>query len=119
VLCQFANVPPTTVVELVNAAIDADYDLEGLMQAGDRGWQLKRMVNLRLGLRPSDDRLPGLLRRVLPDGGAAGYDIPVEQMLRAYYAARDWDPGSGWPSDDRLRRLGLSDVAALETAAAI
>ncbi len=117
VLCQFANVPPATVVELVNAAIDADYDLEGLMQAGDRGWQLKRMVNLRLGLRPADDRLPGLLRRVLPDGGAAGYDIPFEQMLRAYYAARDWDPGTGWPSDDRLRRLGLSDVAALETAA--
>jgi len=117
VLCQFANVPPATVVELVNAAIDADYDLEGLMQAGDRGWQLKRMVNLRLGLRPADDRLPGLLRRVLPDGGAAGYDIPFEQMLRAYYAARDWDSGSGWPSDDRLRRLGLSDVAALETAA--
>src|SRR3989337_4520800 len=50
VLCQFANVPPTTVVELLNAAIDADYDLEGLMQAGDRRWQIKRTVNLRLGL---------------------------------------------------------------------
>ena len=119
VLCQFANVPPATVVELLNAAIDADYDLEGLMQAGDRGWQIKRLVNLRLGLQPSDDRLPGLLRRVLPDGGAAGYDVPVEQMLQAYYAARDWDPSTGWPSDDRLRRLGLSDMAALETAAAI
>jgi aldehyde:ferredoxin oxidoreductase len=118
VLCQFANVPPTTVVELVNSAIGADYDIEGLLQAGDRGWQLKRMINVRLGLKPSDDRLPGLLRRTLPDGGAAGYAPPVEEMLRAYYTAREWDAETGWPSRDRLLRLGLSDAAVLEAPAA-
>jgi aldehyde:ferredoxin oxidoreductase len=119
VLCQLANVPPASVVELVNAAIGADFDLDDLLRAGDRGWQLKRMINLRLGLQTSDDRLPGLLRRVLPDGGASGYDIPVEEMLRAYYAARDWDPRTGWPSQERLERLGLGDAAALEAVAAV
>jgi aldehyde:ferredoxin oxidoreductase len=118
VLCQFANVPPSTVVGLVNAAIGADYDIEGLLLAGDRGWQLKRMVNVRLGLRPSDDRLPGLVRRTLPDGGAAGYAPPVEEMLQAYYTAREWDAETGWPSRDRLLRLGLSEAAVLETSAA-
>jgi aldehyde:ferredoxin oxidoreductase len=118
VLCQFANVPPATVVDLVNAAIGANYDLEGLLRAGERGWQLKRIVNLRLGLLPSDDRLPGLLRRLLPDGGASGYDIPIDEMLGTYYAARDWDPQTGWPGQERLQRLGLGDAAALETAAA-
>jgi aldehyde:ferredoxin oxidoreductase len=118
VLCQFANVPPATVVDLVNAAIGSNYDLEGLLRAGERGWQLKRIVNLRLGLLPSDDRLPGLLRRLLPDGGAAGYDIPIDEMLGTYYAARDWDPQTGRPGQERLQRLGLGDAAALETAAA-
>jgi aldehyde:ferredoxin oxidoreductase len=119
VLCQFANVPPSTVLELVDAAIGGDYDMEGLLQAGDRGWQLKRMVNLRLGLQPSEDRLPGLVRRALADGGAAGYQPPVEEMLRAYYAAREWDSITGWPSRDRLRRLGLSETADLEASAAL
>ena len=119
VLCQFANVPPSTVVELVDAAIGGDYDMEGLLRAGDRGWQLKRMVNLRLGLQPSEDRLPGLVRRALADGGAAGYEPPVEEMLRAYYAAREWDSITGWPSRDRLRRLGLSNTADLEASAAL
>jgi aldehyde:ferredoxin oxidoreductase len=113
VLCQFANVPPSTVVELVNAAIGATYDVGGLLQAGERGWQLKRIVNLRLGLTPSDDRLPGVLRRPLPDGGAAGYDIPVDEMLQAYYLARDWDPQTGWPSEERMERLGLEQAGAL------
>jgi aldehyde:ferredoxin oxidoreductase len=105
-----------TIVELVNAALGADHSLASLLRAGDRGWQLKRMINLRLGLRPSDDRLPGHLRRVLSDGGAAGYEIPVEEMLRAYYAARDWDPDTGWPSGQRLREVGLADQAELEAA---
>jgi aldehyde:ferredoxin oxidoreductase len=118
VLCQFANVPPSTVVELVNAAIGAEYNLETLLQAGDRGWQLKRLVNLRLGLTPSDDRLPGHLLRSLPDGGAAGYVLPIDEMLRAYYDVRGWDPQTGRPSDARLRSLGLGDAAALEIGAA-
>jgi aldehyde:ferredoxin oxidoreductase len=118
VLCQFANVPPPTVVELVNAAIGAEHDLESLLLAGDRGWQLKRLVNLQLGLRPSDDELPELLQRVLPDGGAAGYRIPLEDMLRSYYADREWDFETGRPSLARLGRLGMGDPLALETPAA-
>lgn len=117
VLCQFANVPPRTVVELVNLAIGADFDLAELMRAGERGWQLKRLLNLRLGLRPADDRLPAHLLRPLPDGGAAGYVPPFEEMLAAYYRARGWDPVSGRPSDARLRELGLDDASRLESPA--
>ena len=116
VLCQFANVPPATVAGLVDAAVGVDLGLEGLLEAGERGWQMKRLVNLRLGLGPADDRLPALLRRVLPDGGSAGYDIPFDEMLQAYYAVREWDAGTGRPSETVLRRLGLAEPAGLETA---
>jgi len=112
VLCQFANVPPSTVLALTNLAIGADYDLEGLMEAGERGWQLKRLINLRLGLRPQDDRLPRHLLEPLTDGGAAGYVPPLDEMLQQYYAARAWDTTSGWPSESKLRELGLMDLAS-------
>jgi aldehyde:ferredoxin oxidoreductase len=118
VLCQFANVPPPTVVALTNAAVGTDYGLDGLLEAGERGWQMKRLVNLRLGLRPGDDCLPGLLRRPLPDGGAAGYDVPFDEMLHAYYAVREWDEETGRPSDGMLERLGLADEVNLESPAA-
>ena len=111
VLCQFANVPPGTVLELTNLAIGAEYDLAGLMRAGERGWQLKRLINLRLGLRPEQDRLPEHLLQPLNDGGAAGYVPPIGEMLRAYYAARKWDSLTGWPSEAKLRELGLSELA--------
>jgi len=110
VLCQFANVPPRVIADLVSAALGEAFDLDRIMLAGERGWQMKRLVNLRLGLTPRDDRLPGHLRRVLLDGGAAGYAIPLEEMLQAYYAARAWDPGDGRPSADRLLDLGLQDA---------
>jgi len=113
VLCQFANVPPTTVLELTNLAIGADFDLEGLMRTGERGWQLKRLINLRLGLRPEDDRLPKHLLQPLGDGGAAGYVPPIDEMLRVYYGVREWDAASGWPTEAKLRELELSDLESV------
>ena len=112
VLCQFANVPPATVLELTNLAIGADFDLAGLMRTGERGWQLKRLVNLSLGLRPEDDRLPKHLLQPLPDGGAAGYVPPIDEMLRAYYGIRAWEPAGGWPTGAKLRELGLADLVS-------
>ncbi|MCF6277414.1 MAG: aldehyde ferredoxin oxidoreductase family protein [Anaerolineales bacterium] len=110
VLCHFANVPPNTILDLVNAALGSDWDLDVLMRAGERGWNLKRMINLNLGLLPSHDRLPEPLLQPLADGGAAGYEIPFEKMLSAYYTARSWDVESGAPTHEKLQALGLEDI---------
>lgn len=112
VLCHLANVPTSTVVELVNAAVGTSCDLGALLKCGERGWTLKRLVNLRLGLKPGDDRLPGHLLRPVSDGGAANYIPPIEAMLDAYYQVRDWDRGTGWPSAGKLRELGLDGLAS-------
>jgi aldehyde:ferredoxin oxidoreductase len=117
VLCQFANVPPATVLELANLAIGAEMDLAELMRSGERGWQIKRLINLRLGLQPQDDRLPKLLLQPLADGGAAGYVPPFDEMLRAYYTERQWDPVTGWPSEKKLRQLGLFELAGRQGGA--
>ncbi len=112
VMCIFASVPAETLRALVNAATGESYTLDALFRAGERAFQLKRAINWRLGARPADDRLPPALLQPLPDGGAAGYRPPLDEMLAAYYQVRGWDPASGRPLAARLRQLGMDDVAA-------
>ena len=111
VMCVLANVPPETVVGLINAACGLDWSVSDMLRAGERGWNLKRAINNRLGLTRANDKLPKALLEPYPDGGAAGYKIPFEEMLAAYYDARGWDPESGRPTKEKLLALGLADVA--------
>jgi aldehyde:ferredoxin oxidoreductase len=110
VLCHFANVSPQTILELTNAACGLDWSLDDMMRSGERGWNLKRMINLNLGLLPSDDRLPAPMLEALPDGGAEGYVIPFDEMLSAYYTARSWDAETGKPTHEKLVELNLENL---------
>jgi aldehyde:ferredoxin oxidoreductase len=111
VMCIFANVSPETQVELINAACGLDWDVETMMRCGERGWNLKRAINIRLGLTRANDRLPKALLEPLKEGGAEGYVIPFDEMIKAYYVARGWNPGNGRPTRKKLVSLGLKDVA--------
>lgn len=136
VLCYFANVPPQTTRDLVNAATGFDYTLDDLLRLGKRAWNLKRAINHRLGLiqplygpgsTPDEpDPAPYGQGSVLPpygqgsvlplqqpyaEGGAAGYVPDMDGLLSDYYRARGWDEATGKPTHATLFRLGLSDVA--------
>ena len=111
VMCAFANISGEMVAGLVNAACGLNYVVEDLFCVGERGWNMKRAINNRLGLRRANDKLPKALLEPLPDGGAAGYVPPLEEMLSAYYPARGWDPETGCPTREKLLALGLDDVA--------
>jgi aldehyde:ferredoxin oxidoreductase len=110
VMCIFANVSPGTQVELINAACGLHWDVEEMMRCGERGWNLKRVINHRLGLTRKNDRLPKALLEAYQEGGSAGYVIPFDEMIKAYYAARGWDPGTGQPTRKKLHDLGLDDI---------
>jgi aldehyde:ferredoxin oxidoreductase len=111
VMCLFANVPPQTVVDLINSACGFNWTIEDMMKSGERGWNLKRAINNRLGLTRANDKLPKGLLEPLPNGGAAGYVIPFDEMLEAYYIARGWDKKTGKPSKEKLSELGLDEIA--------
>jgi aldehyde:ferredoxin oxidoreductase len=111
VLCFFGNVQPCDLVELINAGCGLDWTIDDLLLAGERAWNLKQAINNRLGITREDDRLPKRFLEPLPDGGAEGYQIKFEPMLREYYRIRDWDWDSGKPSREKLIELGL-DFAA-------
>jgi aldehyde:ferredoxin oxidoreductase len=112
VICLFANVPIKTVLELVNPACGLQWQATDLMRAGERGWNLKRAINNRLGLRRNDDQLPKAFLQPYEDhpAGADGYVPDIGRMLEAYYQVRGWDPQTGYPKKDKLEELGLGWV---------
>jgi len=111
VMCIFANVEPQVQVDLVNAACDMDWTVADMMKSGERGWNLKRAINNRLGLTRANDKLPRALLEPYQEGGSAGFVPDLPAMLAAYYEARGWDAETGKPTRRRLMELGLEDLA--------
>jgi aldehyde:ferredoxin oxidoreductase len=109
VSCIFANVPPESILDLVNAACGLDFSLQELLLAGKRGWNLKRVINNRLGLTRENDKLPKGLIQPYSDhpSGADDYAPDFENMIAAYYDVRGWDSITGYPKKETLISLGL------------
>lgn len=107
VICLFGNVPPNELVNLLNQSISFELTLDEVLLIGERGWNMKRVVNNRLGLTRENDRLPRPLLEPLEDGGAVGHTIEMEVMLKAYYRARGWDWDTGYPTPEKLKALNL------------
>jgi aldehyde:ferredoxin oxidoreductase len=79
-----------------------------MMQAGERSFNLKRLINCRRGISDKDDILPErLLTHALADGGTKGYLPDQGKMLKEYYEKRGWDE-NGIPTPEKLRELSLT-----------
>ena len=109
-LCKFmikGGLDPARTVELVNGATSWDWTADDLVRAGERLFNLKRLINLRLGVTQADDTLPRrFLAEPRPSGTAAGVLPDLERMLPRYYELRGWD-AEGTPTRERLEGLGL------------
>ena len=108
-MCLFANVPPESILELVNSACGLDWSIEKLLLAGERGWNIKRVININLGLNRTNDKLPkGLLQPYSDHPIAADEFVPdFTEMLDNYYEERGWDKITGYPTREKLVSLGL------------
>ncbi len=108
VICLFANVPPSVLLELINAACPVKWEASEMMKAGERGWNLKRVINNRLGLRAEHDIIPKAFLVPYPDSDDSRDFVPqYNEMISAYYQARSWDPVTGFPSREKLKELDL------------
>ncbi|MBY8998519.1 MAG: aldehyde ferredoxin oxidoreductase family protein [Candidatus Thorarchaeota archaeon] len=110
VMCHFAIVPPETIIELLNLAIGTSYQLEDILKIGARAVTMKRLFNLKCGLKTDDERLPQPL--LIPHAESVTDDfVPdVDAQLDEYYDYRKWDRKTGRPSDTALDELGLTDL---------
>ncbi|MBN2398654.1 MAG: aldehyde ferredoxin oxidoreductase C-terminal domain-containing protein, partial [Deltaproteobacteria bacterium] len=112
-LCQFADRSLTLleIVELINAAAGYGYDIDTMMEAGWRGFHLKRCINYLLGFTASDDDLTTRLKEPARDGDAEGIEIRLDEMKDRFYKLMKYDPVRGIPSRDKLELLGLVEEA--------
>jgi aldehyde:ferredoxin oxidoreductase len=112
-LCKFIAkglVGPERIAQVVNSGLGWDWTAEDVLTTGERLFQLKRLINLRLGVTAADDTLPKrLLTEPRPSGDAAGVLPDLEVMLPVYYRLRDWDQ-NGVPRQGRLKQLGLPEI---------
>ncbi|MBN1261469.1 MAG: aldehyde ferredoxin oxidoreductase family protein [Anaerolineae bacterium] len=109
-LCKFAGKVGAfyeRLPDLINAATGWDMDLEEVRLVGERLFNLKRLINTRLGITRADDTLPGrILEDARPSGIAKGRLPNLTVQLEEYYEVRGWLP-DGRPSPEKLAELGL------------
>lgn len=109
-MCRFLlRVNPSQIVEWFNLVTGLEHDLSSFLIAGERITNLKRLCNLRLGLRRKEDTLPDrFVKEKRGTGGAADYLPNIENMVDEYYRERKWD-GEGFPLPSKVEELGLEE----------
>ncbi|MCJ7623827.1 MAG: aldehyde ferredoxin oxidoreductase C-terminal domain-containing protein [Anaerolineaceae bacterium] len=99
---------PVPLTKTINMATGAGYTEGTLMKAGERIFNLERLFLLNAGFTKKDDTLPArMLEEPIPDGGAKGHVVELDQMLPEFYKERGWDE-NGVPMPDKLKELGIS-----------
>ncbi|HHY94803.1 MAG TPA: aldehyde ferredoxin oxidoreductase, partial [Firmicutes bacterium] len=106
--CYFTLVPldETDICAALQAVTGQAWSLPELMEAGERVWMLKRLLNTWRGVRKGDDRLPGRLLRPFDEGPVAGSAPDLDLMRDEFYRLRGLDE-HGIPRAETLTRLGL------------
>jgi aldehyde:ferredoxin oxidoreductase len=110
ILCKFAALPADLITKLRNATTGWELTPQELLKTGERIFNMKRLINLRFGATPKDDRLPSLLLKPSAAGAKKGNMPDLEMMLKEYYQFRDWDQATGKPTEAKLTELGLSNL---------
>jgi aldehyde:ferredoxin oxidoreductase len=110
IMCHFAIVPPETIVELLNLAIGTSYQLEDILKIGARAVTIKRLFNLKYGLKTDDEKLPRQFLTPHAESVTDDFVPDVDAQLDEYYEYRKWDRKTGRPSDTALDELGLTNL---------
>ncbi|MEM1588778.1 MAG: aldehyde ferredoxin oxidoreductase C-terminal domain-containing protein, partial [Candidatus Bathyarchaeia archaeon] len=108
---QYVNLGPDKYAKLLSLATGWKIDGWELLKIGDRIFNLARAFNVREGIRRKDDMLPPRIMQPATTGSTKGVGITnYEGMLNEFYKLEEWDE-NGIPKPEKLKRLGLNDVA--------
>lgn len=106
---------PTHFSKLFSACTGWDTTPKDIMKLGEKIFTLLKAYPMRQGLARKDDTWPDrFFNESLPEGPAEGVVLSrdtIDRVLDEYYELRDWDKKTGLPTKEKLRELGLHDVA--------
>ncbi|HEX7973281.1 MAG TPA: aldehyde ferredoxin oxidoreductase C-terminal domain-containing protein, partial [Anaerolineales bacterium] len=108
-MCKFVNfaIGDEFFARMLSAVTGERYQVQDVLLAGERIWNLERLYNLRVGFTCQDDTLPPrFLEQPLTEGPSRGQVVHLDEMLAEYYRFRGWNP-QGVPSPAKLKALGL------------
>lgn len=109
VVCRFAGfaIGFDFLARFTTAVTGIDMNISHLLEIGERIYNLERMFNLREGLTKADDTLPPrFLNEPFKEGYSKDKVVPIESLLKDYYAVRKWDK-NGIPTIEKLKSLGI------------
>lgn len=118
-VCKFVNfaIGDDFFARMVSAVTGVRYEVQDLLLAGERIWNLERLYNLRAGFTSADDTLPPrFLDKPLEEGNSAGHVVHLEEMLAEYYRFRGWT-ADGVPTPAKVAALGLERLPYVEELA--
>ncbi|TFF87481.1 MAG: hypothetical protein EU549_04655, partial [Promethearchaeota archaeon] len=108
-ICIFANPLPSMILEMLNTSTGLDLDMGDFRKTAERIYFLKRLFNLKMGLTPEEEKLPKILLEPVNEGGSAGKSPDFEKLKEEFYKYRTLDPETGYPSNEKLKELGLTN----------
>jgi len=112
-VCKFIlRVPKLSlseIIEILNAATGWNWTVQDLEKAGERGFVLERIINVRDGISRKDDVLPKKMTIPAQTGPRAGrVPLPHDKALDEYYKLRNWT-NDGIPTESGLHEIGLEE----------
>ena len=114
-VCQlgYMSLPSQALPDFLSAVTDWELGMDAILEIGERIANLRQAFNIREGMAPAMFEMPGRLIGEPPqqEGPLQGKTVDIRTMVHDYYDARDWDQETGRPSCEKLKELGLSDVA--------
>jgi aldehyde:ferredoxin oxidoreductase len=109
-LCKFSifgGVQLRHFSEWLRHSVGWEISPQELIEAGERSFNLKRMLNVQWGWSRKNDTLPArVITHRVADGGAGDHLPPFNVMLADYYELRGWN-NEGIPTEKTLRKLDL------------
>ncbi|MGV9103434.1 MAG: aldehyde ferredoxin oxidoreductase family protein, partial [Candidatus Thorarchaeota archaeon] len=114
-LCKYGTqIPPEFYYDDIAKALwihnGLNLSVDDLKEIGERIVNVNRLFNAVRGIRRADDNLPKrLTEQAAPTGPSKGETVELDDMLEEYYHERGWNPETGLPTKETLKRLSLEE----------
>ncbi|MFO7918744.1 MAG: aldehyde ferredoxin oxidoreductase family protein [Anaerolineae bacterium] len=108
-VCKFSTfaVPLDVFAGLYAGVTGVELDADGLLEIGERIYNLERYYNNLNGFREGSDTLPPRFLEEPGTGAASESVCELDEMLEEYYACRGWEEGV--VPEEKLRELDILD----------